>query len=76
MLVFLFTTEVKNRRVEVKSDRQQKRELCTWYILLTSTIVTVSMYSLVVQETCESRGSHPGLSVLTSLLVSVDIKLY
>ena len=25
---------------------------------------------------CESRGGRPGLSVLTSLLVSVDIKLY
>ena len=26
-----------------------------------------------VQELCESRGGHPGLSVLTSLLVSVDV---
>ena len=25
---------------------------------------------------CESRGGHPELSVLTSLLVSVDVKLY
>ena len=25
---------------------------------------------------CESRGGRPGLSVLTSLLVSVDVKLY
>ena len=31
---------------------------------------------IIVQELCESRGGHPGLSVLTSLLVSVDIKLY
>ena len=30
----------------------------------------------IVQELCESRGSRPGLSVLTSLLVSVDVKLY
>ena len=30
----------------------------------------------VVQELCESRGDRPGLSVLTSLLVSVDVKLY
>ena len=29
-----------------------------------------------VQELCESRGGRPGLSVLTSLLVSVDVKLY
>ena len=30
----------------------------------------------IVQELCESRGGRPGLSILTSLLVSVDIKLY
>ena len=29
-----------------------------------------------VQELCESRGGRPGLSVLTSLRVSVDVKLY
>jgi len=32
--------------------------------------------SLIVQELCESRGGHPGLSVLTSLLVSVDVKIH
>ena len=32
--------------------------------------------TLIVQELCESRGGCPGLSVLTSLLVSVDIKNY
>ena len=30
----------------------------------------------IVQELCESRDGRPGLSVLTSLLVSVDVKLY
>ena len=30
----------------------------------------------IVQELCESRGGRPGLSVLTSPLVSVDVKLY
>ena len=30
----------------------------------------------IVQELCESRGGRPELSVLTSLLVSVDIKIY
>ena len=30
----------------------------------------------LVQELCESRGGRPGLSVLTSLLVSVDVKIY
>ena len=29
-----------------------------------------------VQELCESRGGRPGLSVLTSLPVSVDVKQY
>ena len=28
----------------------------------------------IVQELCESRGGRPGLSVLTNLLVSVDVK--
>ena len=30
----------------------------------------------IVQELCENRGGRPGLSVLTSLLVSVDVKNY
>ena len=30
----------------------------------------------IVQELCESRGGRPGLSVPTSLLVSVDVNLY
>ena len=30
----------------------------------------------IVQELCESRGGRPRLSVLTSLLVSVDVKNY
>ena len=32
--------------------------------------------ALIVQELCESQGGRPELSVLTSLLVSVDVKLY
>ena len=31
---------------------------------------------IIVQELCESRGGRPGLSVLTSLLVFVDVKNY
>ena len=33
-------------------------------------------YTIIVQELCESPGGRPGLSVLTSLLVSVDVKIY
>ena len=32
--------------------------------------------AVIVPELCESRGGRPGLSVLTSLLVSVDVKIY
>ena len=50
----------------------------------TGTLVLVVVYnekmaaskSFIVQELCESRGGRPGLSVLTSLLVSVDVKIY
>ena len=35
----------------------------------------LSQKPLHTQELCESRGGRPGLSVLTSLLVSVDVKL-
>ena len=31
---------------------------------------------VIVEELCESRGGRPGLSVLTGLLVSVDVKQY
>ena len=33
-------------------------------------------HGLIVQELCESRGGRPGLSILTSLLVSVYVKNY
>ena len=46
--------------------------LCLVYVVV---IVTLCL-GLVVQELCESRGGRPGLSVLTSLLVSVDVKNY
>ena len=33
-------------------------------------------YQFIVQGLCESRGGRPGLAVLTSFLVSVDVKQY
>ena len=36
----------------------------------------VARETTIVRELCESRGGRPGLSVLTSLLVSVDVKIY
>ena len=38
--------------------------------------VLLSLRENIVQELCESRGGRPELSVLTSRLVSVDVKLY
>ena len=41
-------------------------------------IIGLAVFGLavIVQELCESRGGRPGLSVLTSFLVSVDVKIY
>ena len=47
-------------------------ELCTPDTISTRT----NSRALIVQELCESRGGRPGLSVLTSLLVSMDVKIY
>ena len=56
--------------------------------LVSSAVVSINRYSHtlyirnpanqagIVQELCESQGGRPGLSVLTSLLVSVDVKIY
>ena len=38
--------------------------------------LTAPSQLVIVQELRESRGGRPGLSVLTSLLVSVDVKIY
>ena len=38
--------------------------------------LTLFSHNVIVQELCESRGGRPGLSVLMSLLVSMDVKLY
>ena len=36
--------------------------------------VEVAVLGSIVQDLCESRGGRPGLSVLTSLMVYVDVK--
>ena len=43
---------------------------------ISNTVSTSSDPPHIVQELCESRGGRPGLSVLTSFLVSVDVKIY
>ena len=39
-------------------------------------IIIIITVTIIVQELRESRGGRPGLAVLTSLLVSVDVKIY
>ena len=39
-------------------------------------MVVAPSSQIIVQELCESRGGRPVLSVLTSLLASMDVKLY
>ena len=46
------------------------------YTSLTHKRESTGFIGNIVQELCESRGGRPGLSVLTSLLVSVDVKNY
>ena len=48
-----------------------KNEICQIHFASQSLI-----HNSIVQELCESRGGRPGLSVLTSLLVSVCVKNY
>ena len=48
---------------------------CFLFVAVVVDVVGVFLLFLLL-ELCESRGGRPGLSVLTSLLVSVDVKNY
>ena len=61
-----------NRAVQCKYTTSADVRKLTRY----KKLVTRLGCSVIVQELCESRGGRPGLSVLTSLLVSVDVKIY
>ena len=52
---------------------------CNTILFLFTNKISISFSSackIIVQELCVSRGGRPELSVLTSLLVSVDVKNY
>ena len=51
-------------------------EVIQYIIYAVITRMILDEDGFIVQELRESRGGHPGLSVLTSLLVFVDVKLY
>ena len=67
--------------ISARNKQQQQRPesptvTLTWHACNTRYINSTRGTSFfIVQELCESRGGRPGLSVLTSLLVSVDVKL-
>ena len=54
---------------KLHTHRHSDTENSPWYTFIATGAV-------IVQELCESRGDRPGLSILASLLVSVDVKLY
>ena len=51
-------------------------EYCILLLLHFFKLLLLCASQNLVQELCESRGGRPELSVLTSLLVSVDVKTY
>ena len=58
----------------VNEEDDGRMSVCTTLLLILAPAAVIIF--LIVQELCESRGGRPGLSVLTSLLVSVDVKNY
>ena len=61
-----------NKRVDKKGNQITALKLQTGLEIKASLRGTIKN---IVQELCESRGGRPGLSVLTSLLASVDVDL-
>ena len=47
-----------------------------WVMSTSEAVGAVYETRHIVQELCEGRGGRPGLSVLTSLLAPVDVKIY
>ena len=71
MMIAFFQRE----RVDDKKKKKKKA--------MSSRVRRIALYkkgssqpSHIVKEQCESRGGRPGLSVLTILLASVDVKIY
>ena len=66
------TSEMVTNHAERQTDKERERER----VMNSIKAIRTMKHSVIVQELCESRGGHPGLSVLTSLLASVDVKIY
>ena len=68
----------RERKGAEKDERESngQRHVYLGQIIFHQNGYRIHFFGFIVQELCESRGGRPGLSVLTSLLVSVDLKIY
>ena len=64
--------------IVVHVNKMQRQDSHHQILGTMATVISQCAFSCIhlVQELCESRGGRSGLSVLTSLLVSVDVKIY
>ena len=81
LVLLLVLQEILQTPFSNKKKKKKRKPTGSWHtrnirVTLTgSSRIFKHMVLLIVQELCESRGGRPGLSVLTSLLVSVDVKI-
>ena len=66
----------KKRWKDDEIEREKKADTILFEQSSKSQMNNNNNNKFIVQLLCESRGGRPGLSVLTSLLVSVDVKNY
>ena len=53
---------------------ERNRNIHMYWNCTSATLAPATCFQFSVQELCESRGGRPGLPVLTSIMVSVDVK--
>ena len=80
-LTWIHLSQFSLQWTEPQPDTSQKKSSSTSMALLDVYWLLIYNYILHiqytrVQELCESRGGCPGFSVLTSLMVSLDVKQY
>ena len=73
--MFARSLELLNAELSPERYWEESVYVCTNLAKYVNMVLNVHR-NHIVQELCESRGGRPGLSVLTSLLVSVDVKIY
>ena len=73
---FLVASSDAKQHVFFRNNSPQDRTRHSATLSSCKSKLKIFLFSVIVQELCESRRGRPELSVLTSLLVSVDVKLY